>query len=246
MISIKSNREIENMKIAGRIVKEALNEVEKFIKPGITTLQLDKIVNEVILKNGATPSFLGLYDFPNSACISVNEQVVHGIPSKRKLKEGDIVTIDAGACYNGMHADSAWTFPVGKIDEKTKLLLERTEQSLKESLKVIKPGNHIGDIGNAIETYISQFGYGIYDEICGHGIGSSVHEDPQILNTGNPGKGKKLKEGMTFCVEPMICDGTSNLVEENDGWTLSSFEKDNTAHFEYTILVTKDGYEILN
>lgn len=247
MIIRKSEREIENLRVAGKIVKGALNEVEKFVKPGVSTWKLDQIVHDFIINLDAKPSFLGLYDFPASACISVNSEVVHGIPSKsRILKNGDIVTIDVGAKYKGMNADGAWTFCVGEVDLETKQLLQRTQTCLEEVVKIIKPKIRVGEIGTFIQNYLKPFNYAIFEEICGHGIGASVHEDPQVLNYDIGSKGPILKPGTVICVEPMIGLGTKNIAELADHWTLATTDKSNSCHFEYTILITETGCEIIN
>lgn len=247
MIIRKSQREIENLRIAGKIVKEALLEVEKHIKPGVSTKYLDTIVHDYIVSCGATPSFLGLYDFPGSACISVNEEVVHGIPKDTLiLKEGDIVSIDAGACINNMNADGAWTFCVGEVKPETKLLLDRTLNCLNEVTKIIKGGIHVGEIGRFIEDNLKPYNYAIFEEICGHGIGSGVHEDPQVLNYRIPSKGPVLRPGTVICVEPMIGMGSKIIVEKSDNWTLATVDRSMSCHFEYTILITEEGCEILN
>lgn len=247
MIIRKSPREIENLRVAGKIVKGALEEVAKNVKVGVSTLELDTIVYNYITSHGATPSFLGLYDFPNSACISVNDEVVHGIPRASKiLKNGDIVTVDAGACYNNMNADGAWTFEVGTVDEQTHLLLQRTKLCLEEVCKIIRPNMHVGEIGEFIENNLKAYNYAIFEEICGHGIGTKVHEDPQVLNYSIGSKGPKLKPGTVICIEPMIGLGSKQIKELSDQWTLATIDKSNTCHFEYTILITEQGGEILN
>lgn len=247
MIIRKSERELDNLRVAGKIVKGALEEVEKFIKVGVSTKALDDVVYKYITSNGATPSFLGLYDFPGSACISVNDEIVHGIPSNKViLKDGDIVTIDAGACYQGMNADGAWTFCVGDVAQETKLLLQRTKDCLDEVVKIVKPGMHVGEIGDFIDNYLLPFDYAIYEEICGHGIGASVHEDPQVLNYSIGSKGPMLKPGTVICIEPMIGLGTEEMYEKDDEWTLATKDGSMSCHFEYTVIVTETGYEVVN
>lgn len=247
MIIRKSPREIENIRVAGKIVKGALLEVEKHIKVGVSTKELDQVIYNYVTENGATPSFLGLYDFPGSACISVNDEVVHGIPSSKViLKDGDIVTVDAGACYQGMNADGAWTFCVGEVKEETKLLLSRVESCLNEVTKIIKPNMRVGEIGRFIEAYLDQYEYAIFEDICGHGIGSSVHEDPQVLNYAIDSLGPILKPGTVICVEPMIGNGTIDVYEKDDEWTIATNDGSMACHFEYTILITENGCEILN
>lgn len=245
MITIKSEREIELMRKAGSIVGDTHHYLEKFIKPGITTKELDKLANDYIIKSGATPSFKNLYGFPGTICISINEEVVHGIPSSRKLKEGDIVTLDIGACYKGYHGDSAWTYPVGKVSKEIEELLKETEESLFAGLSVIKPGNRIGDIGYAVSEVANKYHLGVVKELVGHGVGNEVHEDPDVPNYGKQGTGPILKEGMTIAVEPMLNLGTADIYQLDDDWTIVTADNLPSAHFEHTVLVTKDGYEIL-
>lgn len=245
MITIKSPREIEFMKIAGEIVGNTHHYLEKYIKPGITTKELDRLAEEFIIKSGATPSFKNLYGFPGSICISINEEVVHGIPGTRKLKNGDIVTLDIGACYKGYHGDSAWTYAVGSISEEKAELMKQTEEALFKGLSVIKEGAHIGDIGAAVEEYALKHHLGVVKELTGHGIGSSVHEDPDIPNYGKKGSGPVLKEGMTIAVEPMLNLGTADVFMLDDDWTIITADERPSAHYEHTVLVTKDGYTIL-
>ena len=245
MITIKSPREIEFMKIAGEIVGNTHHYLEKYIKPGITTKELDRLAEEFIIKSGATPSFKNLYGFPGSICISINEEVVHGIPGTRKLKNGDIVTLDIGACYKGYHGDSAWTYAVGSISEEKAELMKQTEEALFKGLSVIKEGAHIGDIGAAVEEYALKHHLGVVKELTGHGIGSSVHEDPDIPNYGKKGSGPVLKEGMTIAVEPMLNLGPADVFMLDDDWTIITADERPSAHYEHTVLVTKDGYTIL-
>ncbi len=246
MITIKSPREIALMKEAGRIVALAHKEVANHIKPGISTKELDSIVEKVILDSGATPSFKGYGGFPASICASINEVVVHGIPSsKAVLKEGDIIAIDIGACYKGYHGDSAWTYAVGEISPSNKKLMEVTEEALYRGLEAVKPQAHLSDISNSIEEYVKSFGFGIVEEFTGHGIGSHLHEDPAIPNFGKPHMGPVLKEGMTLAIEPMINAGTKKVRVLLDNWTTVTTDKKNSAHYEHTILVTETGYEIL-
>lgn len=245
MITIKSEREIELMRKAGSIVGDTHHYLEKFIKPGITTKELDKLANDYIIKSGATPSFKNLYGFPGTICISINEEVVHGIPSSRKLKEGDIITLDIGACYKGYHGDSAWTYPVGKISKEKEDLLKETEESLFAGLSAIKEGARIGDIGYAVSKVAEKYNLGVVKELVGHGVGNEVHEDPDVPNYGKQGTGPILKEGMTIAVEPMLNLGTADIYQLDDDWTIVTADDLPSAHFEHTVLVTKDGYEIL-
>ncbi|MFA5603928.1 MAG: type I methionyl aminopeptidase [Bacilli bacterium] len=245
MISIKTPYEIELMEIAGRIVGETHRHLETYIKPGITTKKLDELAYNFIIKSGAIPSFKDYDGFPASICTSINEEVVHGIPSDRKLKNGDIISIDIGACYKGYHGDSAWTYPVGEISSEKKMLLEHTEQSLYEGLAVIKAGARVGDIGYAISKYIKKFNLGVVRELVGHGVGSQLHEMPDVPNYGVQGTGPILKEGMVIAVEPMINLGTREVFIGDDEWTVVTGDDSPSAHFEHTVLVTKEGFKIL-
>lgn len=245
MISIKTPREIELLRIAGEITGSTHNHVKQFIRPGVSTKELDKIAEDYIRSRGATPSFKGYDGFPGTICASINEEVVHGIPSNRKLKEGDIISIDIGACYKGYHGDSAWTYPVGKISKEKEALLADTEKSLFEGLSAIKAGNRVGDIGYAVEKYAVSKGLGVVRELVGHGVGTDVHEDPDVPNYGKPGTGPLLKENMVIAVEPMLNLGTREIFMLDDDWTIVTADDMPSAHFEHTVLVTKDGYEIL-
>ena len=245
MISIKSEREIELLKKAGEIVGQTHHYLEKYIKPGITTRELDRLAEEYILSVGATPSFKGLYGFPGSICISVNEEVVHGIPGDRVLMDGDIVTLDIGACWKGYHGDSAWTYPVGKISKKKQELMKHTEEALFEGLSVIKEGCRVGDIGYAVEQYANKYKLGVVKELVGHGVGSKVHEEPDVPNYGKKGTGPVLKAGMVIAVEPMLNMGTADIFMLDDDWTIITADDLPSAHYEHTVLVTKEGYTIL-
>ncbi len=246
MVTRKSNREIELMRIAGRIVALAHQEVSKAIKPGVSTKELDEIVEKVIRKNNAIPSFLNYNGFPASACISINEEVVHGIPSPtRKLKDGDIVSVDIGAIYKGYHGDSAWTYACGNISEEAKKLMEGTKASLFAGLDYVKENNRLSDISHAIQEKAESLGYSVVREFVGHGVGRKLHEDPQIPNYGPPHRGLLLKAGMTFAIEPMINLGNKEVKVLSDGWTTVTRDKSLSAHFEHSILITKTGYEIL-
>lgn len=245
MITIKSEREIELLKIAGNIVYRTHQYLKPFLKEGITTKELDSLAEDFIRENGATPSFKGYNGFPGSICISINNEVVHGIPGKRKLKTGDIVSVDIGACYKGYHGDSAWTHAVGKISDKKKYLMEHTEKSLYKGLEQIKPGNHIGDIGFAIQEYAEMHKLGVVKELVGHGVGSKLHEEPDVPNYGKKGTGPLLKEGMVIAVEPMLNLGTPDIFILDDDWTIITADDKPSAHYEHTVVVTKDGYQIL-
>ncbi len=246
MITLKSERELILMKEAGHIVALAHKAVQDAIKPGISTADLDKIAYDVITSNGATPSFLNYNGFPATICASINEVVIHGIPSKKTiLKDGDIISIDIGACYKGYHGDCAKTFFVGSVSEEKRKLVEVTTQSLYEGLKFARPGNRLSDISHAIEEYAKQFGYSIVLEYTGHGVGHALHEDPAVPNYGAPGKGPILKKGMTLAIEPMVNMGTHRVKVLKDNWTVVTQDKMPSAHYEHSIVITDDGYEIL-
>lgn len=246
MITIKSPREIALMKEAGYITALAHKAVAEAIKPGVSTKELDKIAYDVITSHGATPSFLNYYGYPASICASINEVVIHGIPKENIiLKDGDIIAIDIGACYKGYHGDAARTHLCGNVSEEKKLLVERTKQSLFEGLKFARPNNRLSDISHAIETYAKQFGYGIVMDYTGHGIGTQMHEDPAIPNYGAAGHGPILKAGMVLAIEPMINAGTHRVKVLKDGWTVITADHKPSAHYENTIVITDNGYEIL-
>lgn len=245
MVSIKSEREIELLKIAGEIVGKTHNYLKGFIKPGITTKELDELAYNFILENGATPSFKNYEGFPASICASVNDEVVHGIPNNYKLKEGDIISIDIGACYKGYHGDSAWTYPVGRISKNKENLLAWTEESLFEGLKAVRNGARIGDIGYNVETFAKKHKLGVVKELVGHGVGSHLHEEPDVPNYGKKNTGIVLKSGMVIAVEPMLNWGTADICMLDDEWTIVTMDGKPSAHFEHTVLVTDDGYTIL-
>lgn len=245
MIICKTPREIDIMREAGKIVALTHNELKKHIAPGITTKELDAIANAFICKHDAVPSFKGYNGFPGSICTSVNNELVHGIPSNRVLKEGDIISIDIGAKYNGYHGDSAWTYPVGGIDERTQLLLKVTEESLYRGLKEAKPGERLSNISHEIQTYAESNGFSIVREYVGHGIGQDLHEDPQIPHYGPPNKGPRLKPGMVLAVEPMVNAGSRYVKTLADNWTVVTVDGKMCAHFEHTIAITDTGMEIL-
>jgi len=245
MISIKSDREIELLKIAGNIVYRTHQYLIPYLKEGITTKELDRLAEDFIKSQGATPSFKGYDGFPGSICTSINEQIVHGIPGDTKLKDGDIISIDIGACYKGYHGDSAWSYGIGSLSEEKKYLLEHTEKALFEGLSEIKPGNRIGDIGYAVESYALKHHLGVVKELVGHGVGTSLHESPDVPNYGMKGTGPLLKEGMVIAVEPMLNLGSPDICVLDDDWTIETIDQSPSAHFEHTIVVTKDGYRIL-
>ena len=245
MISIKSDREIELLEKAGKIVYETHQYLKPYIKDGITTKELDTLAEAFIRSKGATPSCLGFEGYPATLCISINKEVVHGIPSSRKLRNGDIVTLDICACYKGYHGDSAWTYAVGEISDDAKYIMKHTEESLYKGLNEIKPGKHFGDISHAVEEWATKYNLGVVKELTGHGVGHELHEDPAIPNYGKAGSGPVIKEGMVFAVEPMLTLGSPDIVMLDDGWTIETDDEKLSAHFEHTVVVTKDGYRIL-
>lgn len=245
MITIKSDYELSLMRVAGRIVYDTHQYLKPYIKPGITTGELDKLAHDYIISRDATPSCLGYEGYPASICISVNEEVVHGIPGKRKLKNGDIVKLDISMIYKGYHSDSAATYPVGEISKEKAYLLEHTKKALYEGIKEVKEGCRLGDIGCAIETYAKEHNLSVVRELCGHGIGTELHEDPDVLNYGKKNTGMVLKAGMTIAIEPMLNLGERYVYMLDDDWTICTDDGSPSAHFEHTVLVTKDGYEIL-
>lgn len=246
MVILKTEKQIELMKSACKIVKETLDLVEKYIKPGVTTLELDKIAEDFIRSKGAIPSCKGYYGFPASICASVNDVVVHGIPSSNVvLKEGDIISIDLCAFIRGFHGDAARTFAVGKISAEKQKLIDVTKQCFFEGVKAIKIGGTIGDIGHAVQTYAEGCGFSVVREMIGHGIGKDMHEDPEVPNYGKQGCGEKIKEGMVICIEPMINMGRKDVVIESDGWTCRTRDRKPSAHYENTVAITKNGIEIL-
>lgn len=245
MIICKTPREIEIMREAGRIVALTHQELKKFITPGITTKELDQIAEHFICKQGAIPSFKGYNGFRGSICASVNNELVHGIPGDRKLNDGDIISIDIGAKFNGYHGDSAWTYSVGTIDDETKRLLDVTEESLYRGLKEAKPGERLSNISNKIQTYVEENGFSIVREYAGHGIGQDLHEDPEIPHYGPPNKGPRLKPGMVLAIEPMVNAGSRYVQTLADDWTVVTVDGKMCAHFEHTIAITDSGYEIL-
>lgn len=245
MIIIKNHNEITLMKKAGRIVGETLLLLEKEVKPGITTAELDRMAEEFITKHGAKPSFKGLYGFPSSLCISVNEQVIHGFPGAYVLKEGDIVSIDCGAFFDGFHGDAARTFPVGNISVDAQKLIDITKESFFQGIKFAKEGNKLTDISYGIQSYVEAAGFSVVRDFVGHGIGRKVHEDPNVPNFGKSGRGPKLLEGMVLAIEPMINAGTHKVKTLKDGWTVVTTDSSLSAHYENTVAILSDGPEIL-
>ena len=246
MVSIKSSTDLAKMREAGLIAGRALKLAGESIKPGMTTKALDKIIHDYIIGCGAKPSFLNYGGFPASASISINNEVIHGIPvHKRRIAEGDIVSVDVGAYYNGFHGDTCATFPVGKVSDEAKALLEVTEQSLYEGIAAAQVGARLGDVCHAVEEYCASRGYGIVRNYCGHGIGRELHESPEVPNYGKPGHGPRLVSGMTFCIEPMINAKGDDVRVLRDGWTVVTANGSLSAHFEHAIAITPDGPVIL-
>ncbi len=246
MIQIKTLEEIEIMRESALIVSKTLGILAKEVKPGVTTLQLDKMAEEYIRSEGAIPGFLGLYDFPNTLCMSPNAQVVHGFPTDVPLVEGDIISIDCGALKNGFYGDHAYTFEVGEVAPETKKLLEVTKQSLYEGIKELKAGNRVGDVGFAIQNYAEKHGYGVVRELVGHGLGRKMHEDPEMPNYGKRGRGKKFVNGMVVAIEPMINMGTHQINQLKDGWTILTRDGKPSAHFEHDVAIVNGKPELLS
>ncbi len=245
MITLKSKREIELLKEAGHIVYLTHQYLRPHIKAGIKTKELDRLAEEFIRSKGATPSFKGYEGFPSTLCISINDEVVHGFPSDRVLQDGDIISIDIGACYKGYHGDSAWTYTVGEVSDDAKYLLEHTEKALYEGIKQAKVGNRIGDIGYAIEKYATEHNLGVVKELVGHGVGTSVHESPDVPNYGTKGTGPKIRDGMVIAIEPMLTLGSPDIYIEDNDWTVKTEDSSLSAHFEHTIAITNEGVIIL-
>ena len=245
MIRTKADNELEYMREAGKIVALAHQAVKDAIKAGISTKQINEIVENVIMEHDAYPSFKNLYGFPAATCVSVNNVLVHGIPDDTVLQDGDIVSVDIGACYHGYHGDSAWTYAVGNVSKEVQTLLHISEESLYEGLKQAKAGNHLTDISHAIGEFVYRHGFSVPRDYAGHGIGTSVHEDPTVPNFGPAGHGILLKEGMTLAIEPMVLAGIPQTKVLADGWGVISKDGSLSAHYEHTIVITKNGYEIL-
>ena len=245
MITLKRTREIELLKEAGHIVYLTHQYLRPYIKAGIKTKELDRLAEEFIRSKGATPSFKGYEGFPSTLCISINDEVVHGFPSERVLKDGDIISIDIGACYKGYHGDSAWTYTVGEVSDDAKYLLEHTEKALYEGIKQAKIGNRIGDISYAIEKYATEHNLGVVKELVGHGVGTSIHEAPDVPNYGTKGTGPKIRDGMVIAIEPMLTLGSPDIYVEDNDWTVKTEDSSLSAHFEHTIAITNEGVIIL-
>lgn len=247
MIILKTEQEIEYLREANLVVARTLGELAKWVAPGITTRRLNQIADEYIRSQGAVPGFLGLYGFPGSVCLSVNENVVHGLPSDYVLREGDIISIDCGAVTEaGFNGDSTYTFPVGEISPEVKALLQTTKESLYIGISKAVPGNRVGDIGHAIQEYCEQRGYGVVREYVGHGVGRKLHEDPEVPNYGRRGTGPLIRNGMTIAIEPMINLGSKNVITEPDGWTSRTRDRKPSAHYEHSIAIHNDKPDILS
>ena len=246
-IKYKSEEDFEKLRQSAHVVAVTLAEVAKHIQPGVPLLYLDQIGETCIRDHHAVPSFKGYEGYPASLCLSVNDVVVHGIPKQGDvLKDGDIISVDCGALLNGFHGDFAYTFAVGEISEETRLLLERTKESLMEAIKVAKSGNTVGDIGHTVESYVGQFNYGVVRELCGHGIGRDMHERPDITNYGRPHTGDRLQPGMCICIEPMITLGSRKIYMEKDGWTIRTQDHKPAAHYEHQMIITNKGTEVIS
>lgn len=245
MITLKSKREIELLKEAGHIVYLTHQYLRPLIKAGIKTKELDSLAEKFIRSKGATPSFKGYEGFPSTLCISINDEVVHGFPGERVLQDGDIISIDIGACYKGYHGDSAWTYTVGEVSDDAKYLLEHTEKALYEGIKQAKVGNRIGDISYAVEKYATEHNLGVVKELVGHGVGTSVHEAPDVPNYGTKGTGPKIRDGMVIAIEPMLTLGSPDIYVEDNDWTVVTVDSSLSAHFEHTIAITNEGVIIL-
>ncbi len=237
MIKIKTLEEIALMRESALVVSKTLGMLAKEVKPGVTTLQLDAMAEEFIRAQGAIPGFLGLYDFPNTLCMSPNAQIVHGIPNNDPLVEGDIISIDCGAILHDFYGDHAYTFAVGEIAPETKKLLKITKESLYEGIRMFRAGNRVGDVGNAIQEYTEKEGYGVVRELVGHGLGKTMHEDPEMPNYGRKGRGKKFANGMVVAIEPMINEGTEKIKQLKDGWTILTKDGKPSAHFEHDVAI---------
>ncbi len=246
MIELKTPEEVEKIRKSGKILRFALDIIREKIEPGVTTLDLSKIAEDFILSQGATPAFKGYRGFPEALCISVNDELIHGIPGGRKVREGDIVKVDGGVILEGWYSDAAFTVIVGEpLSENDLRLVITTEQSLKEGLYMAKPGNRVGDIGFAIQNFVEKEGFSVIRDYSGHGVGRSLHEDPSVPNFGRKGQGFALKEGMVIAVEPMVSQGSYKLFIDMNGWTVKTVDSSRTAHFEHTVAITENGPDIL-
>ncbi len=243
---IKTDIEIEKIRTSSLLVGKTIAEVAGHIKPGVTTLALDKIAEEFIRDHHAIPAFKGYHGFPGTLCISVNEVVVHGIPGNRELREGDLVSIDCGTIIDGYYGDSAFSFGIVPVAEEIELLMKRTHDSLLKAIQSIRSGKRIGDIGYEVQTYVESFGYSVVRDLVGHGLGSSLHEKPEVPNYGKRGSGPKLEDGMVICIEPMINLGKRHIVQDKDGWTIRTLDRQPSAHFEHAIVIRSNEAEILS
>jgi len=246
MIYLKTDEEIELMRESNLLVARTLAEVAKHIRPGVSTLELDRVAETFIRDNKGVPGFLGYHGFPNTLCTSVNEQVVHGIPNKKPLKEGEIVSVDCGTLLNGYYGDSAYTFCVGEVKPQVKALLDATKEALYKGIENAVEGKRLGDVGFAIQNYVETRGYSVVREMVGHGIGKNLHEAPEVPNYGRRGNGVKLKSGMVIAIEPMINFGKRNILQEKDGWTIRTVDRSVSAHFEHTLAIRKGKADILS
>ncbi len=246
MIKPKTREEIELMRESALVVSKTLGMLAKEVKPGVTTLQLDKLAEDFIREQGAIPGFLGLYDFPNTLCMSPNSQVVHGIPNNTPLQEGDIISIDCGAIKNDFYGDHAYTFAVGEVSPEVQKLLDVTKESLYVGIREFKVGNRVGDVGFAIQNFTEKHGYGVVRELVGHGLGRKMHEDPEMPNYGRRGRGKKFIEGMVVAIEPMTNMGTHKIRQHNDGWTITTLDGKPSAHFEHDVAIVDGKPELLS
>jgi len=246
MIYIKTNEEVEIQRQSSLLVGKTLAEVAKIIRPGVTTIELDSVAETFIRDNGAEPGFKGYGGFPATLCISVNDEVVHGIPGKRELKNGDIISVDCGTLMNGFYGDSAYTFAVGEVEDSVLMLLQRTKESLYLAIEQAIVGKRVGDIGHAVQSYVEGFGYSVVRDLVGHGVGRNLHEKPEIPNYGRRGSGIKLKSGMCLAIEPMINLGVKEVVQDNDGWTIRTVDRLPSAHFEHDVVVRNGKADILS
>lgn len=246
MAQVKTDIEIEKIRKSSLLVGKTIAEVARHMKAGISTIELDKIAEAFIRDHGAIPAFKGYNGFPATLCISVNEVVVHGIPGKRELKDGDLVSIDCGTIIDGYYGDSAFSFGIGEMKEEVLLLMERTKESLYRGIQAATAGKRIGDIGYEVQNYVESFGYGVVRDLVGHGLGTSLHEKPEVPNFGKRGSGSKLEEGMVICIEPMINLGSRIVIQERDGWTIRTADMKPSAHFEHALAIGKEKAEILS